>query len=67
MHEAEKVYARFATASPIERLSVKPNIPEELISGKWSRVNSGTTSMLYQYVLELLHASHKPDNTLETD
>ena len=30
VHEAEQAYQRFATASPIEKLQVKPNIPVEL-------------------------------------
>ena len=46
VHEAEQAYQRFATASPIEKLQVKPNIPVELTMGKWSRVNSRATSML---------------------
>ena len=45
--EAEQAYQRFATASPIEKLQVKPNIPVELSMGKWSRVNSRATSMLF--------------------
>ena len=46
VHEAEQAYQRFATASPIEKLQVKPNIPVELTMGKWSRVNIRATSML---------------------
>ena len=46
VHEAEQDYQRFATASPIEKLQVKSNIPVELTMGKWSRVNSRATSML---------------------
>ena len=46
VHEAEQVYQRFATASPIEKLQVKPNMPAELTMGKWSRVKGSATSML---------------------
>ena len=46
VHEAEQAYQRFATASRIEKLQVKPNIPVELTTGKCSRVNSRATSML---------------------
>ena len=55
-HEAEQAYERFATASPLERLTVKPNIPPELISGKWSRVNSRATSMLLAAIGDDLRA-----------
>ena len=40
------MYQRFATATPIEKLQVKPAIPVELTMGEWSRVNSKATSML---------------------
>ena len=46
MAEAEATYTRFATSGPIERLGITPNITDELITGKWSRVNSRATTML---------------------
>ena len=46
VHEAEQAYQRFATASPIEKLQVKPNVPVDLTMGKWSRGKSRATSML---------------------
>ena len=46
VQEAEATYARFATSGPIERLGITPNITDELITGKWSRVNSRATTML---------------------
>ena len=46
VQEAEATYTRFATSGPIERLGITPNITDELITGKWSRVNSRATTML---------------------
>ena len=46
VQEAEATYTRFATSGPIERLGITPNITDELVTGKWSRVNSRATTML---------------------
>ena len=46
VQEAEATYTRFATSGPVERLGITPNITDELITGKWSRVNSRATTML---------------------
>ena len=46
VYEAEQAYQRFATASPIAKLQVEPNVPVELTMGRRSRVSSRATSML---------------------
>ena len=44
--EASRAYDLWANASPLEKLSIMPEITEELEGGKWSRVNSRAASMV---------------------
>ena len=50
---AMESYYKWATASPVEKLVIQPPRIEELETGRWSRVNSRSASM----VLLALHAS----------
>ena len=43
---ANEAYARWTSASPVEKLSIYPPREEALESGKWSRVNSRAASMI---------------------
>eukprot|EP00439_Symbiodinium_sp_Y106_P069899 s163_g12.t1 len=42
----EKTYNKWLTSTPLERLAISPASSEELISGRWTRLNARVTSLL---------------------
>ncbi|OLP81592.1 hypothetical protein AK812_SmicGene37856 [Symbiodinium microadriaticum] len=42
----EQVYARWLTASPLEKLTIEPTATEQWCTGRWLRVNARASSML---------------------
>ncbi|CAE7477385.1 unnamed protein product, partial [Symbiodinium sp. CCMP2456] len=46
MEMVEEVYARWLTASPLEKLSIEPRDSDKWCNGKWTRVNARASSML---------------------
>ena len=46
MREVEKAYVAFLKASPIDRLSLRPEEPDNLVSGAYQRVHARAATML---------------------
>ena len=56
MQTVDQAYARWASASPIDKLRVEPVVPQELLSGRWSRVNARVCGMLLESLSKAMKA-----------
>ena len=52
----EKTYARWPSSTPLERLAVTPTSSEELVTGRWTRLNARVTSLLLSSMAEDLRS-----------